>query len=348
MGQTPTWCWKRRLPRNKRRNAVDRPYHLLTLSAKNQLALQTYVRRYVDFLAAHPELDLGQLCYTACQGRSHFAYRLCIAADSVKEIRAQLAAHSNDEPTAGILTGVADQHTPPVAFLFTGQGSQYVGMGSELYATQPTFRRALDECAALLEGQLERPLLSVVFGAEAEAQLLDDTAYTQPALFAIEYALATLWQAWGVRPSAVLGHSIGEYAAACVAGVLSLADAVRLVAARGRLMGALAQDGAMVSLQADEVRVRQALAPYCGRGVDCSGQRPGERGHFGAAGGGAVDQHAAGSGRGQDAAAVRFACVPLAVDGADAGSVCRGGGEHHLPQAHTAAGLERDGQAGGR
>ena len=245
-------------------NAVDRPYHLLTLSAKNQLALQTYVRRYVDFLAAHPELDLGHLCYTACQGRSHFAYRLCIAADSVKEIQAQLAAHINDEPTAGILTGVAGQHTPPVAFLFTGQGSQYVGMGGELYATQPTFRRALDECAALLDGQLDRPLLSVVLGTEAESQLLDDTTYTQPALFAIEYALATLWQAWGVRASAVLGHSIGEYAAACVAGVFSLADAVRLVAARGRLMGGLAQDGAMVSLQAEEERVRQALAPYAG------------------------------------------------------------------------------------
>ncbi|MFZ4850735.1 MAG: SDR family NAD(P)-dependent oxidoreductase, partial [Caldilinea sp.] len=236
---------------------AERPQQIFTLSARDDAALAAYVRSYVDFLVTHPELDLGDLSYTSHVGRSHFSHRLSVVADTVESLRQQL----EQAGSSGVQQGLAEQPSPRTAFLFTGQGAQYSGMGRELYETEPVFRQEIDRCAALLAGQLEVPLLELL-GYSGEAQSIDHTENTQPALFVLEYALAQLWRSWGVEPELLLGHSVGELAAACVAGVFSLEDGLKLVAARGRLMGALPQEGEMLSLLATESRVREAIAPY--------------------------------------------------------------------------------------
>src|SRR5262249_4742307 len=140
---------------------------------------------------------------------------------------------------------------PKMAWLFPGQGSQYQGMGRTLFESQPTFRKTVLRCEELLRPSLSRPLTEVLF---RERTLLEQTEYTQPALFALEYALAKLWQSWGIMPDVVLGHSVGEYVAACVAGVFSLEEGLKLIAERGRLMGALPAGGTMAAVLTDGAR----------------------------------------------------------------------------------------------
>src|SRR6185312_1796896 len=151
------------------------------------------------------------------------------------------------ETPAGVQRGAGrSESAPKVAFLFTGQGAQHVGMGRELYAGSPVFRAAIDRCAGMLDGLLERPLAELLFAGEAAE--LEQTCNTQPALFAVEWALAELWRSWGITPAAVLGHSVGEYVAACVAGMCSIEDGLALIAERGRLMQALPREGAMAAV----------------------------------------------------------------------------------------------------
>jgi epothilone polyketide synthase D len=239
------------------------PAQLLVLSAKTPPALAQLALRYAEHLAAHPELPLSAVAASAALGRSALTERLAVLAATTAEAQQKLAELARGALVPGASRGRAAPSGPPrVAFLFTGQGSQYPGMARELYDTQPVFRAALTECADLVATGLARPLLSVLYPAAGEESPLDDTAFTQPALFAVEYALAQLWLSLGVTPVAVLGHSVGEYVAACIAGVMALPEALRLVVERGRLMQTLPADGAMAAVQAEPARIERALAPF--------------------------------------------------------------------------------------
>ncbi|MFJ7900277.1 amino acid adenylation domain-containing protein [Streptomyces sp. NPDC096198] len=238
----------------------ERTAQLLTLSARSPEALTALAARYHERLAAAADGELGDLCFTAATGRSHLSHRLAVTGSSAGETARRLAEYAAGGRPAGIRQGrVRAGSRPQVVFLFTGQGAQYPGMARTLYATEPVFRRVLDECDAVLRPLTGRPLLSVLDPAPEDAGLIHDTCWTQPALFAVEYALAELWRSWGVEPAAVLGHSIGELVAATVAGAMDVTDGLRLAARRGRLMHDLAGDGAMAAVFAAEERVAPLL-----------------------------------------------------------------------------------------
>ena len=240
---------------------AERPLHLLTLSAKSESALKELSRRFANHLDSQ---RLADICFTANTGRSHFSHRLAVAADSVPQAREKLVAFAEGRESLGVMNGHMIQPTPPeVVFMFTGQGAQYVGMGRQLYETQPVFRQTLDKCDELLKPHLGQSLISVLYSPNGSP--LDETMYTQPALFAIQYALAELWKSWGIEPSAVLGHSAGEIVAACVAGIFSLEDGLKLSAERGRLMQTKSLAGEMVAVFADEAQVAEAVAPFADR-----------------------------------------------------------------------------------
>ncbi len=223
----------------KTENSSERPLHLLTLSAKTPKALEELVSRYRNHLENNAELELADICYTANTGRAHFNHRLAAIATNQQELAEKLH-HLQTEEVTGLFSGQlpSSGSSPKLAFLFTDQGSQYVQMGKILYQRTLVFRQAIDQCDKILRGELEHPLLSVLYPETTDKQtsLLDQPAYSQPALFAIEYGLAQLWQSWGIKPDVLMGNSVGEYVAGCVAKVFSLEDGLKLIATRGRLM----------------------------------------------------------------------------------------------------------------
>ncbi|HKN49477.1 MAG TPA: type I polyketide synthase, partial [Actinomycetota bacterium] len=238
-------------PRPKGR--PDRPLHLFTMSGKDRAALDASAARYRERLPALRHAHIGDICHTAAAGRVHFPARYAAVVGSVEDLERALAQYEAPADPAAPAGGKG-----PV-FLFTGQGSQYGAMASGLYEAHPVFRKALDRCNTLLSRDLQPGLLDVLYDPRRQ-HLVDTTAYTQPVLVALQYALAELWRSWGVVPAAVMGHSIGEYAAACVAGAMGLEDTLRLVARRGAMMDRIADTGSMVAVQADEAALETLLA----------------------------------------------------------------------------------------
>nr|AHF22417.1 HapB [Hapalosiphon welwitschii UTEX B 1830] len=243
--------------KGQKKEVIERPVHLLTLSVKSEKALLEMAQRYQEFLLNHSEVLLADVCFTANTGRTHFDYRLAVVAESKVQLQQELSGFTASGETTTVVSGqVKSKKRPKVAFLFTGQGSQYIGMGRQLYETAPIFRQTLDRCDEILRSYLGKSLLTVLYPEAGETSPLDQTAYTQPALFAIEYALSQLWKSWGIVPTAVMGHSLGEYVAATVAGVLSLEDGLKLVAQRSRLMQSLPPEGEMAVVFAAEETIR--------------------------------------------------------------------------------------------
>ena len=238
---------------------ASRSWHLLVLSAKTPTALEAATQNLAAHLKQHPDIDLADAAYTCQLGRREFTHRRALVCRDVDDAVATLETHNPKR----IFTGCRVLDNRPVIFLFPGQGAQYVRMGLELYQAEPVFRAQVDRCAALLVDHLGLDLREVLYSrddSEAVRQELNQTWLAQPALFVTEYALSQLLISWGVNPQSMIGHSIGEYVAACLAGVFTLEEALQLVAARGKLMQSL-PGGAMIALSLSE----EAVKPLLGR-----------------------------------------------------------------------------------
>lgn len=257
-------------PRRPASSPGQRPAYLLRLAAKTPRSLAALSERYATFLGDNPEIALAEVCATANRHRGDFHHRRAVAGHSHADLIESLRAGSE------VSAPVDKRSRPRLAFVFSGQGSQYVGMGRELYDHNPVFRTAIDHCAELLAPVLDRSLISVLYPSDGDTSPIDETIYTQPALFALQYGLVQVWKSWGIQPDIVLGHSLGEFAAANAAGVLSVDDSLRMVAERGRLMQTLARPGRMYAILAPEPQVAECIASFADEVVIAAVNNPEE------------------------------------------------------------------------
>jgi acyl transferase domain-containing protein/acyl carrier protein/short-subunit dehydrogenase involved in D-alanine esterification of teichoic acids len=240
---------------------AERPSHLVTVSARTETQLARQAQSWHDRLLLSDGAPLADIAYAANAGRTHFRHRAVVRAEDAAQLRAGLAAvaAASPDPDGRTMTGaVPAGRAPRIAFLFSGQGSQRAGMGAELYRAEAVFRDAIDRLAGRFAEETGVELPALLWGDQSHR--LGDTRYTQPALFAIEHALAALWRTWGIVPDIVIGHSVGEVAAACAAGILSAEDGLALIAARGRLMEERCTPGAMLAVAAESAAID--LGPY--------------------------------------------------------------------------------------
>jgi acyl transferase domain-containing protein/thioesterase domain-containing protein/acyl carrier protein len=256
----------------------DRPLHVVKLSAKSDAALVRQAEQLAEYVREHPDIAAADVCYSANTGHAEFSHRATVIAKDGAQLQERLVRFARNEvagedaAATGVKRGtVRAVKRPKTAFLFTGQGLQYVGMGRGLFESHPTFRRALEHCDEILRKPWKgRSLLSILYpgasAGDADA-LLHQTKYTQPAMFALDYALVELWQSWGVVPDVVLGHSVGEYPAACAAGMVSLEDGLALIAERARLMQGVRRHGKMAVIFAPADLVSKSIADADGKVV---------------------------------------------------------------------------------
>lgn len=236
----------------------SRKRQLLLLSARSKAALNRATENLATHLAKHPEQNLADVCFTLHRGRRPFAYRRAVVAGDTADAVAKLQGNA----TKTGFSGQARQSEPSVVFLFPGQGTQSVDMGRDLYDNEPIYRAEVDRCAEILKSTLQFDIRTVIY-PEAEARAaaekkINDTVVAQPALFVVEYALAKLWLSWGIKPSVLIGHSIGEYVAAVLAGTFTLEGALALISARGRLIQAL-PGGSMLAVRLEGAKVQPRL-----------------------------------------------------------------------------------------
>ncbi|MBW4569109.1 MAG: acyltransferase domain-containing protein [Tolypothrix carrinoi HA7290-LM1] len=237
----------------------SRPWQLILVSAKTSSALETATANLVTYLKQHPDINLANVAHTLKVGRRAFNHRRMLVCQSVKDAVSVLETQEQER----IFTVCQEHREQPVIFMFSGQGSQYANMGRELYEVEPTFKKHVDTCAQILQPHLGLDIRSLLYPSEQDTETaskqLQQTAFTQSALFVTEYALAQLLMSWGIRPEAMIGHSIGEYVAATIAGVFSLEDAVFIVAKRGQLMQQVATGG-MLAIRLPEKDVQLLLS----------------------------------------------------------------------------------------
>ena len=245
------------------RSQIERPLHLLTLSARREEALEELAKRFAERLEDDSDESLADICYTANTGRNHFEYRAAVSGATRQDLATGLREFARDEQGSAVRGDKVQPHVPQnVAFVFAGEGAQHVGMGRDLFDTQPAFRKILLGCDRLLQDQLQPSLLSVLYPEKGDdtRALLDEPRYAQPATFAFAWGLVEMWEAFGVTPAAVMGFGSGEIAAACAAGIIDFEQGLMLAAERGRQFEERSQAGAMTAVSAGEDRVRQLIA----------------------------------------------------------------------------------------
>lgn len=235
------------------KSQTKRSWQSLPISAKTEKALAKITAALVEYLKNFPEADIADVAYTLSVGRAHFPYR--------RTVVCQNSAEAIEDLTEECPFSLVDDNNLNLVFMFPGQGSQYPNMGRELYETEPVFRETINLCSEILQPIIQLDLKTLLYpdtDSDSNGSRIYETVYTQPVIFSFEYALAQLLMAWGIKPQIMIGHSIGEYVAACLAGVFSLEDALKLVAWRGKLMQEMAT-GAMLSVSLSEAELKPML-----------------------------------------------------------------------------------------